>query len=169
MLNLSGTGIISFIIGFILYSYIKGLKRILWLIPIAFILIYTINVTGYFEFIENMLANKADSQSGISRSTATDFTFKLFLKTLGIGVGLGSHRGGSFIIDLLASLGIIGTFLFYKIYSYLIKKSFYNQNLWLFNFAIVLMVAQFIAIPDFSFSIMWMCLFMATAMLPQKA
>jgi hypothetical protein len=168
MLNLSGTGMLSFFAGFILYSYLRR-SKILWLVPVFFALALIVSYMGYGRYISEMLLSKADSTSGIHRSTAAFFTWDLFLYTKGLGVGLGSHRGGGFILSTLAGIGIIGTFLFYKIYSRLLKSAISAQHIWLFMFGIVLFVAQCLAISDFSFCIMWMCLFMAAAVLPQKS
>jgi hypothetical protein len=167
MLNLSGTGMVSFLAGFILYSYVRR-SKILWFAPVLLALALVVSNMGYGGYVSDMLMGKASSTSGIHRSMAAFFTWDLFLYTKGLGVGLGSHRGTSFILDMLVGVGIIGTFLFYKIYSRLLKSAISVQHVWLFMFGIVLFVAQCLAIPDFSFGIMWMCLFMATAVLPQK-
>jgi hypothetical protein len=165
ILNLSGTGIIAFLAGILIYICINKKKYILPLLISGLVLTLIINAFEYFDNIKNMLIDKMSSQSGIVRSIAAYFTWELFLQTKGTGIGLGSHRGSSFILNILACLGIIGTILFSKFYLYLLKHS-RIQNTWLFSFTLVLLVAQCIAIPDFSFSIMWMCFFMSAALIP---
>jgi hypothetical protein len=119
----------------------------------------------YSENIINMVMNKKDSVSGYERGAAAAYSWQVFLQTMGIGVGLGGLRGSSFLLSMLASLGVVGTFLFGRIYYYLFKHS-EKQSIWLSSFALVLLVAQTLSIPDFGFSIMWMYFFMAAALLP---
>jgi hypothetical protein len=121
----------------------------------------------YFENIINMVMNKKDSISGYERGTATAYSWQVFLQTMGIGVGLGGLQGGSFLLSMLASLGIVGTTLFGRIYYYLLNYS-EDQSKWLSSFAIVLLIAQTISIPGFSFPSMWMYFFIATVLLPLK-
>jgi hypothetical protein len=167
ILNLSGTGMMSFLAGFILYSFVCS-RKILWfallLIPLALI----ISEMGYAGYISEMLTTKTTSTSGKVRGEAASFAWDLFLHTKGLGIGLGSFRGSSFILDMLVGLGVIGVLLFYRIYSHLLKSLMADQHVWLFVFGIVLLIAQCLAIPDFAFSIMWMFLFMATAILPKN-
>jgi hypothetical protein len=168
ILNLSGTGIVAFLAGILIFLYINKQKYILPLLIACLMLIFIINAFEYFDNIKNMLFDKINSQSGISRSMAAYFTWDLFMHTRGTGVGLGSHRDSSFILNILAGLGIIGAVLFGQFYLYLLKYS-RIRNTWLFSFTTVLLVAQCIAVPDFSFSIMWMCFFMSAALIPATA
>jgi hypothetical protein len=162
LLSLSGTGIVSLIISIVLFLCLKGFKWVICFAPFIILIIYGITSIEYFDIV----TNKMDSHSGLVRSTSAYFTFDLFLQTKCIGIGLGSHRGSSFILDMLVSLGIVGTYLFCKIYAYLLKYAIRTENNWIFKFIITLLIAQCIGVPDFSFSIMWMGLFMATAILP---
>ncbi|MDR3128920.1 MAG: hypothetical protein LBU03_01505, partial [Tannerellaceae bacterium] len=54
-----------------------------------------------------------------------------------------------------------------RIYYYIFKH-LEEHNKWLTVFALVLLVAQTIAVPDFTYSTMWMFFFMAIALLPFK-
>jgi hypothetical protein len=167
ILNLSGTGMMSFLAGFILYSFVCS-RKILWFLLLLIPLALIVNEMGYTEYILEMLFTKTTSTSGRERSTSASFAWDLFLHTKGLGAGLGSFVGGGFLLNMLAGLGVIGVFLFYLIYSHLLKSLMANQHIWLFIFGIVLLVAQCLAISSLAFSIMWMFLFMATAVLPQK-
>jgi hypothetical protein len=166
ILNLSGTGILSFFAGVPIFLCLKNKwKYILWMIIAGLIIGIIVYELDYAENIVNMVMDKKDSNSGFIRSVATWYSWEVFVKTWGIGVGLGGVRGGSFLLTMLASLGVIGTFLFGRIYYYLFKHS-EAQNKWLTSFALVLLVAQTLALPDFTFPSMWMYFFMATALLP---
>jgi hypothetical protein len=168
ILNLSGTGMMSFVSGLVIYGYIKGIKKLFWLAPVALIIIYTVYSLDYSNNIIEMLTTKKDTISGYERMNAFNTSVSMFFKTYGTGIGLGTFRSLDFISGTLASIGIAGLIIFLKFYSYLIRYTLHTQNQWLFCFAIVLLTAQCIAIPDFSFSIMWMCLYMATILLPDK-
>jgi hypothetical protein len=167
VLNLSGTGMVSFLSGILIFVYIKKGKSFFPLILFGLILVFIIDRMGYFESMKYMLFNKINSQSGNVRGSATYFTWEIFFQTKGIGAGLGSTRGSSFIVNMFASLGVVGTILLGRLYLYLFKH-LPAQNIWLFSFSIVLLVSQCIAIPDFAFTIMWMWFFIATALLPYK-
>jgi len=52
--------------------------------------------------------NKAGSSSGIERMSWNSQGVTNFLDTYGIGVGLGSIRASSFIVVVLANLGVVG-------------------------------------------------------------
>jgi hypothetical protein len=170
ILNLSGTGMVSFLFGFIVYVslYFKsGKTYILSFILVGLLLIWIIHEMDYFENIISMLVNKKDSTSGAVRGAATYLTWNVFLQTWGIGVGLGSIRGASFLVSMLASIGVIGVLLLYRVYSYLFRK-IDNENQWILIFILVVLVGQCIAIPDINYPIMWMYFFMAAALLPQN-
>jgi hypothetical protein len=168
ILNLSGTGIVSFIAGIPIFLYFKNKwKYLLWMTVTGLILAFIIYEMDYAEYIINMVINKQDSTSGYQRGAAAWYSWEVFLKTWGIGVGLGGLRGGSFLLSMLASLGIIGTILFGRIYYYLFKHS-EDQSQWLSVYALVLLVAQTTSLPDFANSSMWIYFFMAAVLLPQK-
>ena len=62
-------------------------------------------VTGFFD---STVMNKADSSSGVERMSWNTQGVTNFLDTYGIGVGLGSIRASSFLIVVLANLGVVG-------------------------------------------------------------
>jgi hypothetical protein len=170
ILNLSGTGTVSFLFGNFVYLSLcfksnNRRKYILSFIIVGLSLVLIISEIGYFENIKSMLVNKKDSSSGIARSAATYFTWEIFLQTRGIGIGLGSVRGASFLVSMLASLGIVGVVLLYRIYSLIFRNMEY-KNRWILVFILIVLIGQIIAIPDIAYPIMWMYFFMATALLP---
>jgi hypothetical protein len=167
--NLSGTGLLSFIFGFFVYLLYFGISKryIFPLLVVGFLLFVIVFGIGYTEHIVSMLMDKKDSGSGIERGAAADLSWELFLQTWGIGVGLGSFRGSSFLLTMLASLGIFGFYLLCRIYVYCFRH-IEAQNRWLLVFTIVVLVGQCLAIPDIAYPIMWMYLFMGVALLPWK-
>ncbi|WP_321884385.1 hypothetical protein [Paraburkholderia bannensis] len=66
-------------------------------------------VKALSDFVEVTILSKADSQSGVERSGANTQAMMNFFDTYGLGVGVGSARTSSFIVVLLACLGVVGT------------------------------------------------------------
>lgn len=62
-------------------------------------------ITQYFN---STVMSKADSSSGVERMSWNTQGMTNFLDTYGIGVGLGSIRASSFLIVVLANLGVVG-------------------------------------------------------------
>ncbi|HCQ75919.1 MAG TPA: hypothetical protein DIV44_03840 [Leeuwenhoekiella sp.] len=140
------------------------------IIIIATALIYTL---PYFEFITRLISEKTDSQSGKVRSSTIAYSINLFIETYGVGVGLGSHRGASFLTATLSTVGIIGTYLFFKFYRKImlvvLALSKLNRNyMVVFYFGTVLLFAQILAIPDLSFTPFWMWIFTAILLFNSK-
>lgn len=109
-----------------------------------------------------MLIEKSDSSSGVVRYNTTLMSMKIFFQSYGLGIGLGSTRSSSFLFDLFAQVGILGSLSFFLLYKELVfdlRKR--KRNVWIFFFSIVLLMGQILAEPDFSFGFLWMGLFMA--------
>jgi hypothetical protein len=168
--NLSATGMVSFIFGFFIYVffYLKdGIRYIIPFIIIGLLLVWIISEIDYFENMGSMLINKKDSVSGLERGAATYLTWEVFLQTYGIGVGLGVVEGSSLLLNILASLGILGVFLLYGIYTFL-WRNIERQHQWSIIFMVVVLCGQCIAAASFSYPIMRMYLFMTAALVPQQ-
>jgi hypothetical protein len=70
------------------------------------------NSAAYMKsLLDEMVFNKMSTDSGIERSSWNRQGIQNFFDTFGFGVGNGSVRTSSFPIAVLASLGIIGSFL----------------------------------------------------------
>lgn len=167
VLNISGTGLITFFFGglFFLWFVKAKVKFIFHLCGIFVLLFGIVYFSGYWSDIISLISNKQESQSGIVRTLATINSWNLFCDSYGLGVGLGSNRGGNLPIDLLASLGLVGTCLFYIIF---IKLFFCyrkrKESMFVSVYLLTLMVAQCIAIPDISFCSMWFGLYIAASL-----
>lgn len=59
-------------------------------------------------FYDSTVASKAASSSGVERMSWNTQGVTNFLDTYGIGVGLGSIRASSFLVVVLANLGVVG-------------------------------------------------------------
>ncbi|WP_321814266.1 MULTISPECIES: hypothetical protein [unclassified Paraburkholderia] len=65
-------------------------------------------VTILSDFVNEAVMNKAGSSSGVERMGWNAQGVTNFLDTYGIGVGLGSIRASSFLVVVLANLGMVG-------------------------------------------------------------
>jgi hypothetical protein len=82
------------------------------LVAIAIPVVFPDVADNLYEFVNEMLLSKADSQSGRERSMWNATAYQSFLDTSGWGAGLGSARASSFVVVLLSNLGVVGTGLF---------------------------------------------------------
>lgn len=91
---------------FVIHAPVIGLAVVLLLLlnPEA-----TAQVRGYVDLV---VLNKAESNSGVERSSWNVISFQNFLDSWGLGVGLGTARASSFAVSLLASVGIPGVLFF---------------------------------------------------------
>jgi hypothetical protein len=64
------------------------------------------------EMADTIIFNKLASGSGIERSNWNQQAIQVFFDTFGFGAGNGSLRTSSFLLAVLATLGIIGTLFF---------------------------------------------------------
>lgn len=164
LLNVSGTGIVTFLGGFVLFVYSKHfqLRFLLTFFCMCLFSIVLISQIEYSDVVYDMIANKMDSQSGEVRFGTTMRNVEILFESFFFGVGRGSTRSSSFIIDLLATVGIIGTITFFSLYCNLIRDKFpYSTVNYVYIFCIVLLIGQFVAIPDFSYSAMWFGLYLS--------
>ena len=65
-------------------------------------------VDALSQFVNSTILSKADSSSGVERMSWNTQGITNFMDTYGIGVGLGSIRASSFLVVLLANLGVVG-------------------------------------------------------------
>ena len=64
------------------------------------------------EAFDTTVSSKLQSKSGVVRMSWNTSGWNAFLDSYGLGVGLGSARTSSFVVAVLANLGIIGAILF---------------------------------------------------------
>jgi hypothetical protein len=61
-----------------------------------------------YNFIDVSILSKAQSDSGIERTQWNMIALQNFIETYGFGVGIGGVRASSFVIAVLANMGVIG-------------------------------------------------------------
>jgi len=64
------------------------------------------------KVFEDLVLNKAESSSGVGRSTADLLAMQTFLESGGLGVGVGTTRASSLAATLLATMGLPGLVAF---------------------------------------------------------
>ncbi|MEM5516240.1 hypothetical protein WNY37_04715 [Henriciella sp. AS95] len=64
------------------------------------------------QTFDSSITNKLGSASGVERTTWNMVGLRAFFETFGLGAGIGSVRTSSFLVGVLANLGVIGTVLF---------------------------------------------------------
>ena len=163
LFNLSSTGLVAFGVGFILYA-VSSVKRLFINVIIFIVLIFILSHTIYWDYFDTMLFSKGETLSGLARGNSLILTLDLCRDTHFIGLGLGSHSDFSFFGNLLAATGIVGLVLFMVIVGILQYKNYKNRNVYvgnrfLFYWGNVHWIAVFIALPDLSYSVLWMWMF----------
>lgn len=91
-------------------------KRRMWIVSacagllgvLYVLLFFPVIATTLTDFVNLTILGKADSSSGVERMSWNTQGVTNFLDTYGIGVGLGSIRTSSFLVVVLANLGVVG-------------------------------------------------------------
>lgn len=101
-------------------GYIESLSVILFLVALVVVtlilglIVFAPKVLEpYQDLLQRMVLNKADSESARQRFGWNMQAIINFTQTYGLGAGLGSLRSSSWILTLLAELGIVGTLSFF--------------------------------------------------------
>jgi hypothetical protein len=110
-----------------------------WLLPL---------VSG---FVEQVISQKLTSSSYADRSSSNIESYRIFLDTLGLGVGLGASRSSAFLPGLLSTTGLVGTALFAVAVTGLIYRSArvreYRPVIWTL---VTILVVKLVSGPDLS-------------------
>ena len=83
-----------------------------WIVAMAIFAAYEY-IELVTQFLDRLLFTKLDSASGQERGSWNAQAFRNFLDTYMMGTGLGSVRASSWLMATLASLGVIGTAIFF--------------------------------------------------------
>lgn len=161
LLNMSGTLIFSALISFILFFLFitkNNMYRLIFVI-LSFlfgILIYFI----VFNLLDTYIFEKKSSISGIVRYDSNLFAINNLIQSYFVGVGVGSLRVSSLIINLFASFGIFLTIvLLFLIHNFIRFKGSNSDKVSLFML-LVCFVGSWSSIPDYSLAILWNLIFL---------
>ena len=166
LFNLSSTGIVTFLAGALVYTFLFRRRMLLWIFLGISIAYYIIIKIPSLNFILNgILFDKLNSGSGINRTSADIFSWNLFLDTYGLGVGLGSHRTSSFLFNMLSNVGLFGTIIWFVFMVKILKPLFKLMDkpiaLFVLVFSLVLFCGQLTGISELNLGILWMWIFLA--------
>ncbi len=174
LLSTSSTGYVSFFLAIFFISFLKLLymfsvqryrlssfriKIISLFIGIGLmILIYESEVV--MRILNFVLLHKDKSSSFLHRMFADLYALEIFLKTYGLGCGLGSSRSSSFLPTLLSTLGLPGLLLLVisigLVFKNAIKYIFHDKEiLFTFILSITIFISMLVAMPDISNSFFW--------------
>lgn len=166
LLTKSSTAYGGLLAGGILYIIFwgKNLKAYGKLFLIGIIICAIIGITGYGQAILNSTIHKQSTVSGIERNALNIEAWKTFCKTYFWGAGFGSIRASSMLFNLLAEIGIIGTFTFITFITSVIKpnikKCFRKEANASAIFLLTVLASAVIACPELVFSVIWLGVFL---------
>lgn len=140
VMSTSSTGLVGVpVMGLILYGTaiaVGGRKSARRFSTLAIVFVPTIAVAAallvavdpdmskrVYNYIDIVALGKSTSNSAIERGAWNAVAFQNIFDTMGLGVGLGTARTSSFLLALLANVGVAGT-IFYLLFAFgaLIKK-----------------------------------------------
>lgn len=162
--NLSGTGIVTFIIALFVYFCLneKDSIKTTSILKVIIFLTFTVIVitsTGYTSRLQNLLLNKLDSMSGVKRLYIDKKALEIFKKTFFLGGGVTCYRASSLFFTMLGSVGLLGSFLFFKSIIYFLHNSKKNISSPLmyygYFYVCVVLISMFLSIPDIVFPPLW--------------
>ncbi|GAB3196492.1 hypothetical protein GCM10027261_19330 [Geodermatophilus arenarius] len=113
------------------------------------------------NFVGQQLADKVTSSSYAERSNADSESYRVLLDTFGLGTGLGSNRGSSFISTLLSTVGVVGALLFASAVVVLVRRSWPARHSRPAAWALItLLLCKVVSGPDLSDSggVLWLSL-----------
>lgn len=129
----------------------------------GFLVLRHYDLLGVFgDAMRNVLAGRSQTFLGDIRPHADLMSLKLLVETWGLGVGMGSHRGSSYLITLAANTGVLGlvTFLAANVMHFtLLTKRFIRHpdapSAFFLGSGISVLIAVSIAIPDQNWPVYW--------------
>ncbi|MDP4004398.1 hypothetical protein [Methylobacterium sp. NEAU K] len=68
-----------------------------------------------YDYVDTLVLSKAETSSGVQRSSWNAYAWKNFIDSWGLGVGLGTNRTSSFPLAVLSNVGIPGA-VFYVLF-----------------------------------------------------
>ncbi len=73
------------------------------------------------QLVQETILDKPQSSSGQERSYWNEKSLQSFLDTSGLGVGMGSSRSSSWIVSVIAQLGILGTIIMLALFGVIVR------------------------------------------------
>jgi hypothetical protein len=140
---------VSFFSIYLIVNYMKlKIKSVILIGGFLFILA--------FLQLDSIEISKIDSLSVVNRLLSDLRSFQIFSETYGLGVGLGSHRASSLFSTLLATIGLMGFFLFCRfLYLFFNLKDDKKYITPIKIYASIILFANMIACAELSSPFFW--------------
>jgi hypothetical protein len=122
---------------------------------------------------DHFIAGKLSSGSGMSRAHADYLALQAMLDSYGLGVGVGSARGSSFLTTLAATVGLpglvcLGGLLFTTLAACFRRPA--NEQHRAFGYAILAMLISWtLSVPDLALPLGWLVMGIANGMVSRSA
>lgn len=114
---------------------------------------------------ENVLAGRSQTFLGDIRPHADLHSLRLLWETCGMGAGMGSHRGSSYLVTFAANTGIVGLILFLVAISLqtslLVRRVLVAPDaagVFFLGAGVAMLIGVTIAIPDQNWPVLWIVL-----------
>jgi hypothetical protein len=139
---------------------------LLIVIMVISIIISLIGLNNIILILDEFLFNKSSSNSFLYRMSADIYSFMIFIKSYGLGVGIGSTRPSSLLPYLLSTVGIIGTILFFLFIVYFLIFSYKNlKNTPYYHYFFLVpgvLITQLVAYPDITNPTLWQMIYITS-------
>jgi hypothetical protein len=174
LLTTATTGYISFILSISLIFFLKFMNMLFtkkyyisyFPLKIILLLIIFVGIVLIYErdmvltILNFVLLHKDHSDSFLHRTFADLFGLEIFIKTYGLGCGLGSSRSSSIISTLLSTIGLPGFLMIVAVVGILLKnaiKYIFTDKEILFTFILftTILISMILSNPDISNSFFW--------------
>lgn len=160
LLNLSTSFIFSLLVSFVIVLFFSKIDRDKKLLYIALILFFcTIIYFTFFDLIESYLSTKSNSTSGVVRSDGNRNAIENFISSYFLGIGVGSERASSLLVNILNNLGILISTLILFVLSRVIYFEEGNIPKMLKISLFIAFFGCFSAIPEYTWSLLWVLIF----------
>lgn len=165
LLNLSSTGLVTFGIGLLIFTFLNVDFKVLGKVAFWGLVVFSLLVGTGFLDINDLYANlwgKVKSVSWRVRDNMNMTAMQNFTKTYGLGIGLAGERGSSLAISLLGSVGLVGAVSYFSAFLCLLKDWKLNSGditSVLKMQLLLLLMAQIISCPDINYFPTWNCIF----------
>ena len=167
VLSLAGTSAVTLAAGLVILAFLPGARRG-WLrvLLVLAVLMLVLLGSGYLQLYYQLVAGKLASFSGRERLAGLIFGWRVFARSGGLGVGMGTARTFSFASELLSSLGVLGAVLYTGLLGGLLRPLYRRCRRdgvarFALVFALAHLAAQCAALPDITTPTLWMSLFVA--------
>lgn len=162
-LTFSATAYVTFVAGAVMFYFFKQEKATVTIVTFGFITVLIgLIFSGNFTVIYELINDKLNSNSGITRAVWNQSSYQTFIDTSGLGIGYRVIRGSSIYYSLLGQIGIIGLVLYLVFIYRTISKSMKIRNIrikkTILYLIILINIAMIIAIPDLDNNILWLYL-----------